>query len=490
MAINFPKQKIGLSLVPQNTILPSVLGDIRYNATTNKLELYTGIVDPLVLETAAATLSNKTISAASNTITGLTNANLSGSAGITNANMAEMPAGTIKGNVTGASATPVDLTASQVATLVNLDMPAGTVKANVTASPAPAADVPLSTIASEVASLITAVTTVGTLDSATPSANGLVISGSSIVAQSASVSNAGLVNTGIQSFAGTKDFTTQARTPSVQVYNGSRVTTITRPSTGTDDTWVLPADLGGQDAYLRADGAGNLSWDYPTYLKRTVITGSYTATLQDDIIFLGGGSGGTLTLPASAVTAGKKYIVINYTGFNWLITPSVAFADGGTYRTNTIYDVIEIVCTTFGIYATNAKVNYTLSYYGGNGGNVAPDGIINFPTLTTDPLSRVSSPTTSWRFTAAIPGTYSFQGQIYQSTSSIQTAAYLSINGVSTSAGSNYHFYGQVAASCPIVANVRLAAGDYVQFRALINTQNFVNSTAKLQYMTVARIGN
>ena len=43
---------------------------------------------PPVTETVSATLTNKTLAAGSNTITGLTNANLSGTAGISNANLA------------------------------------------------------------------------------------------------------------------------------------------------------------------------------------------------------------------------------------------------------------------------------------------------------------------------------------------------------------------------------------------------------------------
>ncbi len=47
---------------------------------------------------------------------------------------------------------------------------------------------------------------VGTFDSQTPSPNGLVISGSSIYAQSATPTNSGMVNTGLQTFAGVKSF--------------------------------------------------------------------------------------------------------------------------------------------------------------------------------------------------------------------------------------------------------------------------------------------
>lgn len=72
------------------------------------------VTDTLVTLAAAQALTNKTIAGGSNTITGLTNAMLSGAAGITNANLAAMTALTIKANVTGGSATPTDSTLSEI----------------------------------------------------------------------------------------------------------------------------------------------------------------------------------------------------------------------------------------------------------------------------------------------------------------------------------------------------------------------------------------
>mgnify|MGYP003344760688 FL=1 len=50
------------------------------------------------------------------------------------------------------------------------------------------------------------VSTIGTIDSQTKSANGLVVSGTSLVAQTADASNVGMVSTGTQTFAGAKTF--------------------------------------------------------------------------------------------------------------------------------------------------------------------------------------------------------------------------------------------------------------------------------------------
>lgn len=59
-------------------------------------------------------------------------------------------------------------------------------------------------------------TTVGSYDSQTPSANALVISGSTIYAQSASATNPGGVSTGTQTFGGTKTFSTLNFTSGIQ----------------------------------------------------------------------------------------------------------------------------------------------------------------------------------------------------------------------------------------------------------------------------------
>lgn len=73
----------------------------------------------IVLNDNTVTISGKTISAGSNTITNIANGNLSGSAGITNANLAPMAGHTYKGVNGGSSATPSDVTNTQLTADLN-----------------------------------------------------------------------------------------------------------------------------------------------------------------------------------------------------------------------------------------------------------------------------------------------------------------------------------------------------------------------------------
>lgn len=62
----------------------------------------------------AEALTNKTIAAGSNTISGLTDSNLSGTAAIANANLATMADGSIKSNISGGSAVPANNTLTAI----------------------------------------------------------------------------------------------------------------------------------------------------------------------------------------------------------------------------------------------------------------------------------------------------------------------------------------------------------------------------------------
>lgn len=69
MSTNSFKVKKSVVLDPQAGSVVSEKGEIAYNTSTDKLESYNGAVDPIVTEAKAATLTNKSISGATNTIT-------------------------------------------------------------------------------------------------------------------------------------------------------------------------------------------------------------------------------------------------------------------------------------------------------------------------------------------------------------------------------------------------------------------------------------
>lgn len=84
------------------------------SVSASELAQLSGILSKATGISDTQTLTNKTIAAGSNTISGLTNTNLSGSAAITNANLASMNNNTVKGNTSGSSGTPSDLSLGDV----------------------------------------------------------------------------------------------------------------------------------------------------------------------------------------------------------------------------------------------------------------------------------------------------------------------------------------------------------------------------------------
>lgn len=240
MALNYNKNQIGITFVPQNTIPPSIDGDVRYNSATNKLELFDGVVDPIVTEGGAP-----------GQIHNLTNANLSGSAGITNANLATMPNDTFKGNISGITATPSDLTINQVVTTLG------------------------------------ALTSIGTIDTNGAGSDGLTRTGSILFAQSASATEPGMVNTTTQVFAGAKTFNTSVKSPAFISSTANPATVgAVELANGDNLAWRNAGNTANEN--LTVDSSNNLNYSGPGIATNGLI--------------LEGSTSGTFTQQANAVT--------------------------------------------------------------------------------------------------------------------------------------------------------------------------------------------
>jgi len=120
------------------------------------------------------------------------------------------------------------------------------------------------------------VTTIGTIDSATKSANGAVISGSNLVMQTADATNPGLVSTGTQTISGNKTITGESATvgnalvvnnltptAKLTVANAGRVT-ITQDTTVTTEVCaVLTTSTTNANLVLAPNGTGGIIADIP-----------------------------------------------------------------------------------------------------------------------------------------------------------------------------------------------------------------------------------
>jgi hypothetical protein len=116
-----------------------------------------------------------------------------------------------------------------------------------------------------------AVTSIGTIDSETKSANGAVISGSDLVMQTADATNPGLISTGIQTIAGVKTFSSAPNLSSLtaslplQLDGSKNITSTAINLAGAQVTGVLPnanttaTSANTNSAIVARDGSGNFT---------------------------------------------------------------------------------------------------------------------------------------------------------------------------------------------------------------------------------------
>ena len=262
------------------------------------------------------------------------------------------------------------------------------------------------------------VSTVGTIDTATKSANGLVITGSQIFAQTANATYPGLVSTGDQTFNGTKTFNTSfITTANYQSFNGVIVTSTIDNSAGY--AGIKKAWLNfGSSLYLW-DTYKNLSSTNPNIILGNNTTGNTSSTSSgaDNIIIgndasanlstgasnviIGTGAGGTITTGGNNVLLGASANLNNSTNTNSIVigfganglgnntvvlgadTISKTYLKGALNVNTSYYTADQALATdTNKNIISVAKVDLVPTMVGSNGSTVGTKGLVPAPAAT------------------------------------------------------------------------------------------------------------
>lgn len=248
---------------------------------------------------------------------------------VANSQLAQMPANTIKGNNTGSTANALDLTSTQVTAALNAfvgDSGAGGTKGLV---PAPASgDAAASKfLKADGTWAASGALTVGTIDSQTKAANGAVITGSSLVMQTADATNPGLVSTGTQTIAGAKTFSGAISASNLSGTNtGNQTITLTGDVTGSG-TGSFAATI-ANDAVTYAKMQNASAYTLPANntsgsadLAETTFRSDGSATYSSTITWTG------TTAPSGATTHTYRWTRI---GNLVTVTINLSYATPGT----------------------------------------------------------------------------------------------------------------------------------------------------------------
>lgn len=190
------------------------------SSTLTSAHIYVGNGSNVATDTAVS--GDITISNAGVTVIGANK--------VANSQLAQMAAHTYKGNNTGSTANAIDVTSTQLTADLNLFTPS--LQGLVPASGGGTSNF-LRADGTFAAPSGTGVSVIGTINSQSKSANGAVISGTSLVLQEADATNNGLISTGTQTLAGNKTFSGSISASNLSGTNtGDQTITLTGDVTG------------------------------------------------------------------------------------------------------------------------------------------------------------------------------------------------------------------------------------------------------------------
>lgn len=158
---------------------------------------------------------------------------------------------------------------------------------------------------------------IGAIDGVAKSANGLVYSTSSLVAQHADASFPGLVSTGAQTMAGNKVFTGSVRSNSAFLLEdpgaGTNAITFLAPTLAGAYSLTWPVNNGTNGYFLQNDGSGVLSWATPGSAS------GFATTALDNLA--------SVAINTALLPGADNTIDLGSASFNW----NDAFLKGGAF---------------------------------------------------------------------------------------------------------------------------------------------------------------
>jgi hypothetical protein len=494
---NFAQIKPNGINLPSNTgTVVANPGDAAYNSSVNKYAVFTTAATFLITELTAASV-----------ITGLTNTNLSGSAGITNNNLAVMPANTVKANVTGGSAVPTNAalgtvteTTSAVLTLsgwadATIGSPTITVSQATTSTSGYLSATDWNTFNSG-GGVSGAVTSVGPVG-ASPNADAASIASNVLTLQPFSSSFPGVVTAsgggtsnflradGAWSPAGT--FTSPMTTAGDMIYENATPGPARLPIGSTNQVLTVVAGLPSwQNA--GATGVTSVALTAPSIFTVTgsPITSSGTLALSYSGTALpvaNGGTGqtsfasGALSSNGTTLTSGTLSIANGGTGAT---TAASAFNNLNPMTTtgDIIYEasagtaarlpigangtLLGVVAGVPGYIPQSVVGTIVANYFISTNQTPGANTQINFDTKLIDTNSSVTTGSGAWKFTAPTSGNYLVTTTIIAS----------SVGSVLLYKNGSLYFYLGQAFTSPVGSQsivVPLNSGDYIDIRSSSN---------------------
>ena len=325
---------------------------------------------------------------------------------------------------------------------------------------------------------------VGTIDSVSPSANGLVIAGGVIYAQSASTTYPGMMNTTTQSFAGNKTFFGQVGVGGTT--NASAILNIgaTNPLSGGSQynskasavyTAAATAGVGFYSSGTTAATSFTMSLRAGFYHENT--TKGAGSTINYDVAYVGQqptqGTLGNAVFSDSSIPSGSFFLFQAGTQpsqFNGQVTfPSTNAATA---------DAIGSTMTSTGANAIDAsRTPIRMAVYRKTSSNPFNDGI-----LTEMPFNAVfENVGGGWngtsKFVAPVTGTYAYAFNLtinMQATPTNTFAAWIASSASSSKYSQNQSgsFVGGQRFSFPGAGYLHLTAGDQISVQGISNGHN------------------